>query len=159
MPRSPLLKLMSDTLDSNRNWKSCYFFIEGDEWICHPGDQEYMPVDKTWGIMPPSGMPPSIFRCLIVLVLLVTLTVFFLQLGTVHKSHLNSGAFWEKKNFNKTKLSKRTWAKLVNLDTFHWYYDGPKPTVAARQYDCQVCQRKSIAQCFGYLSYFYIINS
>ena len=24
--------------------------------MCHPGDQEYMPVDKTWGIMPLFGM-------------------------------------------------------------------------------------------------------
>ena len=47
VPRSPLLRLMSDTLDSNRNWKSRYFFMEGDEWMCHPGDHEYMPIDTT----------------------------------------------------------------------------------------------------------------
>ena len=23
--------------------------------MCHPEDRENMPVDKTWGIMPPSG--------------------------------------------------------------------------------------------------------
>ena len=39
-------------------------FFEGDEWMCHPGDTEFMPVDKTWGIMPPSGMPPSADTCL-----------------------------------------------------------------------------------------------
>ena len=27
--------------------------------MCHEYDQEFMPVDKTWGIMPPSG------RCLL----------------------------------------------------------------------------------------------
>ena len=43
----------------------------------HPSDQEFMPVDKTWGIMPPSGMHPFVFRFLIMLILLVTLTVSF----------------------------------------------------------------------------------
>ena len=59
MPRSPLLRLICENLDSNRDWKSCYFFLEVDEWMCHPGDNESIPVDKTWGIMPPSGMCPS----------------------------------------------------------------------------------------------------
>ena len=54
--RSPLLRLVSDTPDSNRDWKSRYFFLEGDEWMCRPGDITNMPVDTTWGIMPPSGM-------------------------------------------------------------------------------------------------------
>lgn len=60
VPRSPLLRLLCDTPDSSRDWKSRYFFIQGDDWMCHPGDQEYMPVDKTWGLMPPSGMCPSV---------------------------------------------------------------------------------------------------
>ena len=59
VPRSPLLKVIFETLDSNRDWKSRYFFLEGDEWMCHPGDTEYMPVDMTWGILPPSEMHPS----------------------------------------------------------------------------------------------------
>ena len=46
LPRSPLLRLVCKTLDSNRNWKSRHFFIQGDDWMCHPRDQEYMPVDK-----------------------------------------------------------------------------------------------------------------
>ena len=61
VPRSPLLRLVCETLDSNRNWKSRYFFIQGDNWMCHPGDEEYMPVDKTWGIMPLSGICPCFF--------------------------------------------------------------------------------------------------
>ena len=28
------LKLVSDMLDSNRNWKSRYFFVEGTDWVC-----------------------------------------------------------------------------------------------------------------------------
>ena len=45
--RSPLLKVIFETPDSNRDWKSRYFFLEGDEWMCHPGDTEHMPVDTT----------------------------------------------------------------------------------------------------------------
>ena len=56
VPRSPLLGLVCETPDSNRNWKSRYFFMEGDEWMYRPGDTEYMPVEKTWGILPPFGM-------------------------------------------------------------------------------------------------------
>ena len=45
--RSLLLRLACETPDSNRNWKSRYFFMEGDEWMCHPGDTDYMLVDTT----------------------------------------------------------------------------------------------------------------
>ena len=47
VPRSPLLKVIYETPDSNRDWKSCYFFLEGDGWMCRPGDTEHMLVDTT----------------------------------------------------------------------------------------------------------------
>ena len=47
LPRKSSLKLMCETLDLNRNWKSRYFFDEGDDWMCHPDNHEFMPVDKT----------------------------------------------------------------------------------------------------------------
>ena len=59
MPRNPLLKVIFETLDSNRDWKSRYFFLEVDEWMCRPKDTKHMPVDMTWGILPSSGMHPS----------------------------------------------------------------------------------------------------
>ena len=59
VPRSLLLKVIFETLDSNKDWKSRYFFLEGDEWMCRPGDTEHMPVDMTWSILPPSNMHPS----------------------------------------------------------------------------------------------------
>ena len=62
LPRKPSLRLVCETPDSNRNWKSRYFFLEGDNWMCHPDDQEFMPVDKTWGIMAPSGMCLSVLQ-------------------------------------------------------------------------------------------------
>ena len=58
-PRSPLLKVIFETPYSNRDWKSRYFFLEGDKWICRPGDTEHMPVDTTWGILHSSGTHPS----------------------------------------------------------------------------------------------------
>ena len=59
VPRSPLLKVIFETSNSNRDWKSRYFYLESDEWMCHPGDTEQMPVDTTWGILHPSSMHPS----------------------------------------------------------------------------------------------------
>ena len=75
MPRSLLLRLVCETPSSNRNWKSRYFFMKGDEWMFRPGDNEFMPVNTTWGILPLSGMYPSIFGS--VLICRVTPTVFF----------------------------------------------------------------------------------
>ena len=48
VPRKSVLKVIYETLDSNRDWKSRYFFLEGDGWMCHPGETNFMPVDKTW---------------------------------------------------------------------------------------------------------------
>ena len=56
IPRKSVLKVIYETPDSNRDWKSCYFFLEGDGWMCHPGETDYMPVDKTWGILDLSGI-------------------------------------------------------------------------------------------------------
>ena len=55
-PRKFVLKVIYETLDSNRDWKSRYFFLKGDGWMCHLGETDYMPVDRTWGILDPSGI-------------------------------------------------------------------------------------------------------
>ena len=57
--RSPLLKVIFETPDSNRDWKSRYFFLEGDEWMGRPGETEHMPVDITWGVLNLPSMYPS----------------------------------------------------------------------------------------------------
>ena len=59
--RSPLLKVIFETPDSNKDWKSGYFFLEGDEWMCRLGDMEHMPIDTIWGILHLSHMHPSYF--------------------------------------------------------------------------------------------------
>ena len=153
MPRSPLLRLICENPDSNRDWKSRYFFLEGDEWMSHHGDNEFLPVDKTWGIMPPSGMRLS------------TNIYFCFKFSSTYNCP-SSYAAWDRppvlleqfsfleKIFNKTKLEERTWAKLVNLNTLYWYCDEPKPTIAAHQYEAQIHQRKFITLSF-YYAYFY----
>ena len=55
-PRKSILKVIYETPDFNRDWKSRYFFLEGDGWMCHPRETNHMPVDKIWGILDPSGI-------------------------------------------------------------------------------------------------------
>ena len=81
--RSSSLRLVCETLDSNKNWKSQYFFMENDEWMCRPSDTDYMPIDKTWGILPPSGMNPSMFSILVINCYVTN--HLLLQFGSVHK--------------------------------------------------------------------------
>ena len=38
VPKSLLLRLVCNTPDSSRNWKSRCIFIQGDDWMCHPSD-------------------------------------------------------------------------------------------------------------------------
>ena len=47
VPRKSVLKVIYETSDSNRDWKSRYFFLEGDSWMCHPREMDYMLVEKT----------------------------------------------------------------------------------------------------------------
>ena len=64
VPRKFILKVIYETPDSNRDWKSRYFFLEGDGWMCYLGETDYMPVDKTWGILDLSGIYISIALCM-----------------------------------------------------------------------------------------------
>ena len=52
------LKLVSDMPDSNRNWKSKYFFVEGTDWVCCQEEWAMMPrgyFDNTWAFVRDSG--------------------------------------------------------------------------------------------------------
>ena len=40
--RSQLLKVIFETPDSNKDWKSRYFFLEGHGWMSRPRETEYM---------------------------------------------------------------------------------------------------------------------
>ena len=59
VPRSLLLRLVYETLNSIKNWKNRFFLLEGDKWMCRLKDTKHMPVDTTWGILPSSGMHSS----------------------------------------------------------------------------------------------------
>ena len=146
-PRGPLLRLICKNLDFNRDWKSRYFFFEGDEWMCHPGDTKFMPVDKTWGIMPPSGMHPLANICLCFNYSSTHNCPSFYTTRDRPPVSLEQFSFLEK-IFNKTKLEERTWTKLVNLNTLHWYCDEPELTRAALQYEAQVRACKFVTLSF-----------
>ena len=78
--------------------------------------------------------------CLLFIVVGLTVPFF----ATRHRPEvtLEQWSFLEK--IFAIKLKKRKWAKLVTLDTIHWYCDGPEPTEATRHYDNQAHRRKSI---------------
>ena len=91
VPRSPLLKVIYDTPDSNRDWKSRYFFLEGDGWMGRPGDTDFMPVDITWGILHPSSMDcPSNFNFIKFVEYNLTVLYLLLQLDDAPKLTLRS---------------------------------------------------------------------
>ena len=145
VPRKSILKVIYETPDSNRDWKSRYFLLEGDGWMCHSGETDFMPVDKTWGILDQFGIFSSVWYIFFntLMTVLITLSLLFLQCDGVRKLISRSTTFW-KEFFSKTKLEERTWAKLVNLNTVHRYCDGPEPTPAAIKYEERTRQRKSV---------------
>ena len=71
------------------------------------------------------------------------LTVFFFAVQWCPQVELEEFSFLER-IFAKTKSKERTWAKLVTLDTIHWYCDILEPTLEAVKYDAKIRQRKSV---------------
>ena len=71
------------------------------------------------------------------------LIVFFFAVRRRPQVELKKFSFLER-IFAKTKPEERTWAKLVTLNTIHWYCDRPEPTLVAIKYDAKICRRKSI---------------
>ena len=66
--RDKNLRLVSDMPDSNRNWKSRYFFVEGTDWVCRQEEWATMPhgyFDNTWAFVRDSGQSrqPWSFFC------------------------------------------------------------------------------------------------
>ena len=61
--RKKSFRLVSYKLDSNRNWKSRYFFVQGTDWVCYREEWVTMPhgFDNTWGIIKDSGLVLSTF--------------------------------------------------------------------------------------------------
>ena len=84
--------------------------------MCHPDNQEYMPMGKTWGIMPSSGRRLSSLNFVIIYVMCWPNRPFFAARDYTEVT-LEQQSFLE--NIFKIELAKRTWAKLVTLDTIH----------------------------------------
>lgn len=61
------------------------------------------------------------------------------------------------------KLKRRTWTKLITLDTIHWYCKGPELTKVARRYDSQARRHKFVVLYFLllfleiYLTFFFFV--
>lgn len=47
------LKLVTDVPDSNHDWKSCYLFVQGSNWLCRLEEWDSIgdKYDNTWGIL------------------------------------------------------------------------------------------------------------
>ena len=63
----PSLNLVSDVPDSNRNWKSRYFFVQGLNWVCRPDEwdsigEEY---DNIWGILDEANESSIVVRSVV----------------------------------------------------------------------------------------------
>ena len=61
------LKLVFDMPDSNRNWQSRFFFVEGMDWVCREEEWATMPrgyFDNTWAFVRESGWNRQLPLCL-----------------------------------------------------------------------------------------------
>ena len=72
--REKELRLVSETPDSNRNWKGRYFFVKGTDWVCRREEWKTMSLgyfDNTWAFVRDSGsarqllIPSVIFNILL----------------------------------------------------------------------------------------------
>ena len=88
----------------------------------------------------------------------ILLIVFFFVIRRRPQVDLEKFSFLEKV-FAKTKPGERTWAKLVTLDTIHWYCDGPQPALIAIRYDAKIRQHKSIVLIFVWRVLIFISNN
>ena len=107
-----------------------------------------MSIDKTWGILDPSDIYTSVALCMCFLFFNTydrpdySVSLFF-TVQRCPQVDIEEYNFLER-IFAKSKLEERTWAKLVNLNTVHWYCDRPEPTLATIKYEERTRQRKSV---------------
>ena len=83
-------------------------------------------------------------RCVCALLISILLWSSWLLRLFVFYSMTTPPNWFLERIFAKSKPEERTWAKLVNLNTVHWYCDGPEPTPAAINYKKRTRQRKSV---------------
>ena len=76
---------MTNVPDSNNDWKSRYFFIQGSNWVCRPDKwdnirEEY---DSMWDILDESSESSVIVRFVCTHCFILTLHAFFFSLGVL----------------------------------------------------------------------------
>ena len=127
--RDKKLRLVSDMPDSNRNWKSRYFFVEGTNWVCRQEEWATMPhgyFNNTWAFVRDSGQfrQPCSFRFL-------SDVILFSSAYT--RPHITD----EKEEFIRRvleiPLEERKCRDLITLDTIHLYCGVPEPSTEARR--------------------------
>ena len=77
------------------------------------------------------------------MIVLITPSFYFFTVRRCPQVDIKEYNFLER-IFAKSKPEERTWAKLVNLNTVHWYCDRPEPTPAAIKYEERTRRRKSV---------------
>ncbi|KAK9995352.1 hypothetical protein SO802_020038 [Lithocarpus litseifolius] len=97
--------------DSNRNWKSRYFFLEGTNWVCREEEWGSIPqgFDNTWAFVRESGRRPLARP-----VIIEEQEAFILKVTEI-------------------PLEERKCRDLITPDALYTYYGGPVPTEEARR--------------------------
>ena len=130
--RDKNLRLVSDMPDSNRNWKSRYFFVEGTNWVCRQEEWATMPhgyFDNTWAFVRDSGQSrqPCSFHFLSD----VTNNILFSSAYTRPRITDEQEEFIRR--VLEIPLEERKCRDLITLDTIHLYCGGPEPSTEARR--------------------------
>ena len=126
------LKLMSDMPDSNRNWKSRYFFVEGTNWVCHEEEWATMPrgyFDNTWAFVRELGLTRQLLFCLFYSD--ASNTVYFFLIVASARPHITDEQEEFIQRVLEIPLDQRKCQNLINLDTIHLYCGGPEPSLEA----------------------------
>nr|XP_023909184.1 uncharacterized protein LOC112020852 isoform X2 [Quercus suber] len=131
------LRLVSEMPDSNRAWKSRFFFVEGTDWVCRQDEWETIPhgcFDNTWGFVKESGfsrhpLSPSVIY-IFIFEKILTQPSFF-------SAFARPSITDEQEDFIRRLLEipigERSCRDLITLDTLYTYCGGPEPTPEARR--------------------------
>ena len=126
------LKLVSDMPDSNRNWKSRYFIVEGTNWVCHEEEWATMPrgyFDNTWAFVRELGWTRQLLFCLFYSD--ASNTVYFFLIVASARPHITDEQEEFIQRVLEIPLDQIKCQNLINLDTIHLYCGGPEPSLEA----------------------------
>ena len=138
--RKKALRLVSNMLDFNRNWKGIYFFAKGTDWVCRLEEWDTMShgFDNTWGIVKDSSLMLSTFsypfsRMFFVLFCkCFNVVIIFSILASIRPSITDEQEAFIQRVI-EIPFEQCKCRDLITLDTLHANCDGPEPTLAARR--------------------------